>query len=99
MMVISVVFTDTRAIDELARLVGGSTIGLNAGIAGSISGASMDLARTIGPALSDNTYTSLWIYMIIAALHNCIKVEEEVEPITFIHPYGGSLQAIRPGKG
>ncbi|KAI3690024.1 hypothetical protein L2E82_47998 [Cichorium intybus] len=64
MFVISGVATDNRAIGELAGLAIGSTILLNAMFAGPISGASMNPARTLGPAIVLNQYKGLWVYML-----------------------------------
>ncbi|KAL7594913.1 aquaporin NIP1-1 [Lactuca sativa] len=64
MFVISGVATDNRAIGELAGLAIGSTILLNAMFAGPISGASMNPARTLGPAIVSNQYKGLWVYML-----------------------------------
>ncbi|KAL3676758.1 hypothetical protein R1sor_026706 [Riccia sorocarpa] len=64
MFVIAAVATDTRAVGELAGIAVGSTVGLNALFAGPISGASMNPARSIGPAIASNTYTSFWVYVV-----------------------------------
>nr|XP_043621978.1 aquaporin NIP1-1-like [Erigeron canadensis] len=64
MFVISSVATDDRAVGEAAGLVIGSTILLNAMFAGPISGASMNPARTLGPAIVSNEYRGLWVYML-----------------------------------
>ncbi|KAG6524032.1 aquaporin NIP1-1-like isoform X2 [Zingiber officinale] len=64
MFVISGVATDNRAIGELAGLAVGATILLNVLIAGPISGASMNPARTIGPAIVANRWTGIWVYIV-----------------------------------
>ncbi|KAL0305581.1 UNVERIFIED_CONTAM: Aquaporin NIP1-1 [Sesamum radiatum] len=64
MFVISGVATDNRAIGELAGLAVGATILLNVMIAGPISGASMNPARSLGPAIVSSNYRGLWIYML-----------------------------------
>ncbi|KAL4563390.1 hypothetical protein LXL04_027431 [Taraxacum kok-saghyz] len=64
MFVICAVATDNRAIGELAGLAIGSTILLNAMFAGPITGASMNPARTLGPAIVSNQYKGLWVYML-----------------------------------
>ncbi|KAI0492108.1 hypothetical protein KFK09_026373 [Dendrobium nobile] len=64
MFVICGVSTDNRAIGELAGIAVGATVLLNVGFAGPISGASMNPARSIGPAIIANRYESIWIYMI-----------------------------------
>ncbi|KAL6888198.1 hypothetical protein ACP4OV_009224 [Aristida adscensionis] len=64
MFVISGVATDNRAIGELAGLAVGATILLNVLIAGPVSGASMNPARTIGPAIVGGEYRSIWVYIV-----------------------------------
>ncbi|KAK3004601.1 hypothetical protein RJ639_018458 [Escallonia herrerae] len=73
MFVISGVATDNRAIGELAGLAVGSTVLLNVMFAGignfwligrPISGASMNPARSLGPAIVSSHYRGLWIYMV-----------------------------------
>ncbi|KNA17509.1 hypothetical protein SOVF_079270 [Spinacia oleracea] len=64
MFVISGVATDNRAIGELAGLAVGSTVLLNVMFAGPISGASMNPARSLGPAIVSNHYTGIWIYLV-----------------------------------
>ncbi|KAJ4782082.1 NOD26-like intrinsic protein 1 [Rhynchospora pubera] len=64
MFVISGVATDNRAIGELAGLAVGSTILLNVFIAGPISGASMNPARSLGPAIIQHEYRSIWVYIV-----------------------------------
>ncbi|CAO2823479.1 unnamed protein product [Amaranthus hypochondriacus] len=64
MFVISGVATDNRAIGELAGLAVGSTVLLNVMFAGPISGASMNPARSLGPAIVSNHYKSIWIYLV-----------------------------------
>ncbi|TMW98418.1 probable aquaporin NIP-type isoform X2 [Solanum lycopersicum] len=64
MFVISGVATDNRSIGELAGIAIGMTILLNVLIAGPVSGASMNPARSIGPAIVMHHYKGLWVYII-----------------------------------
>lgn len=64
MFVISGVATDNRAIGELAGIAVGMTILLNVLVAGPISGASMNPARSIGPAIVRRVYDGLWVYIL-----------------------------------
>ncbi|KAL5745129.1 hypothetical protein ACOSP7_026275 [Xanthoceras sorbifolium] len=64
MFVISGVVTDNRAIGELAGIAVGMTIMLNVFVAGPISGASMNPARSIGPAMVKHVYKGIWVYMV-----------------------------------
>ncbi|CAL9015735.1 unnamed protein product [Prunus brigantina] len=68
MFVISGVATDNRAIGELAGLAVGATVLLNVMFAGPISGASMNPARSIGPAIVSTRYKHLWVYIFAPTL-------------------------------
>jgi glycerol uptake facilitator-like aquaporin len=63
MFVIMAVATDTRAVGQAAALAIGATVGLEALFAGPISGASMNPARSLGPALVAWTWTAQWVYL------------------------------------
>ncbi|CAF2271724.1 hypothetical protein BRARA_D00831 [Brassica rapa] len=64
MFVISGVATDNRAVGELAGIAVGMTIMLNVFVAGPVSGASMNPARSLGPAIVMGVYDGLWIYIV-----------------------------------
>jgi glycerol uptake facilitator-like aquaporin len=64
MFVIIAVATDTRAVGELAALAIGFTVGANALWGGPISGASMNPARSLGPALVAGVWQDQWIYVV-----------------------------------
>ncbi|KAL2973799.1 hypothetical protein AAZX31_14G067500 [Glycine max] len=64
MFVISAVSTDDKAVGDFAGVAVGMTIMLNVFIAGPVSGASMNPARSIGPALIKHVYQGLWIYVV-----------------------------------
>jgi aquaporin NIP len=63
MFVIMAVATDTRAVGEAAAIAIGGTVGLDAMFGGPISGASMNPARSIGPALVSGDVYALWLYI------------------------------------
>ncbi|CAH1434463.1 unnamed protein product [Lactuca virosa] len=60
--------TDDRSSKELAGVAIGGTLMFNVIIAGPITGASMNPARSIGPAVVANEYKNLWIYIIAPIL-------------------------------
>jgi MIP family channel proteins len=64
MFVIMAVATDVRAVGQAAALAIGGTVGLEALFAGPISGASMNPARSLAPALVSWTWTSQWLYVV-----------------------------------
>uniref|UniRef100_A0A6N2K8W7 Aquaporin n=1 Tax=Salix viminalis TaxID=40686 RepID=A0A6N2K8W7_SALVM len=64
MFVISGVSTDDRAVGDLGGIAVGMTILLNVFVAGPVSGASMNPARSIGPALVKHQFEGLWVYIV-----------------------------------
>ena len=68
MFVIMAVATDTRAVGEAAAIAIGGTVGLDAMFGGPISGASMNPARSIGPALVSGDLHALWLYIVAPIL-------------------------------
>jgi glycerol uptake facilitator-like aquaporin len=64
MFVIMAVATDTRAVGEAAAIAIGGTVGLDAMFGGPISGASMNPARSAGPAIVSGDLHALWIYVL-----------------------------------
>jgi aquaporin NIP len=64
MFVITAVATDTRAVGAAAAIAIGGTVGLDALFGGAITGASMNPARSFGPALAAGTWSSFWVYVI-----------------------------------
>jgi MIP family channel proteins len=64
MFVIMAVATDTRAVGAAAAIAIGGTVGLDALFGGPVTGASMNPARSIGPAVASGTFADLWIYVV-----------------------------------
>lgn len=64
MFVIIAVATDTRAVGEAAAIAIGATVGLDAMFGGPVSGASMNPARSLGPALVSGELHALWLYLL-----------------------------------
>lgn len=64
MFVVMSVATDVRAIGHAAAIAIGSSVALEAIFAGPITGASMNPARSFGPALVGWTWDSQWVYWV-----------------------------------
>ncbi|KAL5053725.1 hypothetical protein RYX36_034407 [Vicia faba] len=102
MFIISGVATDNRAIGELAGIAVGSTVLLNVLFAGPITGASMNPARSIGPAFVHNEYRGIWIYMVSPILgavcgawvYNVIRYTDK--PVREITKSGSFLKGTKP---
>jgi MIP family channel proteins len=68
MLVIMAVATDTRAVGEAAAIAVGATVALCALVGGPVSGASMNPARSLGPALAAGDFGALWLYLLAPLL-------------------------------
>ena len=68
MFVIVAVATDTRAVGAAAAIAIGGTVGLDALFGGPVTGASMNPARSFGPALAAGEWTDFWVYVVGPAL-------------------------------
>ena len=68
MLVISASAVHGKAIKDFAGIAIGFTVGLEAMFAGPITGASMNPARSIGPALVSGNLESLWLYIVATVL-------------------------------
>jgi len=63
-LVVTAVATDTRAVGDAAALAIGGTVALGALVGGPVSGASMNPARSLGPAVVAGDLDRIWIYLI-----------------------------------
>jgi aquaporin NIP len=64
MFVITAVATDTRAVGAAAAIAIGGTVALDSLFGGGVTGASINPARSFGPALVANVWTDFWVYLI-----------------------------------
>ncbi len=74
MFVILSVSTGSKEKGVMAGVAVGSVITLEALFAGPISGASMNPARSLAPALVSLRFNSLWIYLLAPVLGACLSV-------------------------
>jgi MIP family channel proteins len=88
MFVITAVATDTRAVGAAAAIAIGGTVALDALFGGPITGASMNPARSFGPALASGTWHDLWIYLVAPLVGAAIGVfaYEVVRGTSLSHP-------------
>ena len=64
MFVIMAVATDTRAVGAAAAIAIGGTVALDALFGGPVTGASMNPARSFGPALAAGEWSDFWVYIV-----------------------------------
>lgn len=64
MLVITAVATDERAVGEAAAIAIGGTVALGALVGGPLTGASMNPARSLGPALVAGDLGGIAIYLV-----------------------------------
>ena len=78
MFVIMAVATDTRAVGAAAAVAIGGTVGLDALFGGPVTGASMNPARSFGPAVAAGEWQDFWVYVagpIIGAVVGAIAYQ------------------------
>jgi len=88
MFVIMAVATDTRGVGEAAAIAIGGTVALDALFGGPVSGASMNPARSIGPAFVSGDLHALWLYIAAplagatlgAVIYQFLRSQPENEP-------------------
>ena len=77
MFVITSVATDARSVGGVAGWAIGGTVALAAIFGGPISGASMNPARSLGPALVSGALQDIWLYLlapVVGAIAWCVRI-------------------------
>src|SRR3954454_6233974 len=72
MFVIMAVATDTRAVGAAAAIAIGGIVLLDILVGGGVSGASINPARSFGPALASGTWADFWIWVVGPVVGTCI---------------------------
>lgn len=83
-LVIIGVATDTRAAPGFAGVAIGFTVGVGALAFGPFTGASMNPARSLGPALASGEMGALWVYLAAPVLGAALAMT--------------TYEALRPGR-
>lgn len=84
MFVIVSVATDHRAVGVMAGAAIGGTVALAAIVGGPVTGASMNPARSLAPAIAEGRFGDLWIYFVgpaigavaAALVYNAIRCQD-----------------------
>jgi aquaporin NIP len=64
MFVVMAVATDARAVGATAAIAIGGTVALDSLFGGGVTGASMNPARSFGPALVSGEWQDFWVYVV-----------------------------------
>ena len=83
MFVIISIATDTRAVGVMAGAAIGGTVALAGIVGGPLTGASMNPARSLAPAIFEGHFSGLWLYFVgpaigavsAAVIYNVIRGE------------------------
>jgi aquaporin NIP len=94
MFVIMAVATDTRAVGEAAALAIGGTVALDALFGGPISGASMNPARSLAPALVSGNLHALWLYLLAPVIGTSVGALA----YQFIRGQAETVQRLEPAR-
>jgi aquaporin NIP len=94
MFVIMAVATDTRAVGAGAAIAIGGVIGLDALFGGPVTGASMNPARSFGPALIAGQWTDFWVYLAGPIIGAAVGASA-YQLVRGEHP--GHMQTEQPG--
>jgi aquaporin Z len=82
MLVIMAVATDARVAEGFAGIAVGLTVGFDAMMGGPLTGASMNPARSLGPAVAGGIWAAHWIYWVapITAMLVAARIYDFLRP-------------------
>lgn len=82
MFVIMAVATDERVAEGFAGIAVGLTVGFGAMMGGPLTGASMNPARSLGPAVAGGIWTAHWIYWVapVTAMVMAVRIYDFLRP-------------------
>lgn len=82
MFVIMAVATDRRVAEGFAGIAVGLTVGFEAMMGGPLTGASMNPARSLGPAVAGGIWNAHWLYWVapITAMFAAARVYDWLRP-------------------
>jgi len=82
MLVVMAVATDLRVAQGFAGIAVGLTVGMDAMMGGPLTGASMNPARSLGPALASGIWNAHWIYWAapITGMFAAVRTYEWLRP-------------------
>eukprot|EP01018_Ginkgo_biloba_P005833 Gb_09252 [translate_table: standard] len=89
MFLASALSIDAQAIGQLSGIAVGASIALGVLITGPVSGGSMNPARSFGPAVVENNYEHIWVYMLAptigavggAIVYRLVRLQQEITPM------------------
>jgi MIP family channel proteins len=95
MFVIMAVATDERVADGFAAIAVGLTVGFCALMAGPLTGASMNPARSLGPALVGGLWRAHWLYWVSPITAMLVAVQTyDLLRIAQPPPIGSASQVV-----
>jgi MIP family channel proteins len=96
MFVIMAVATDRRVADGFAAIAVGLTVGFCAMVGGPLTGASMNPARSLGPAVAGGSWHGHWLYWI-APITAMMAAARVYDVLRHVEPPRGAAEAAPLG--
>jgi MIP family channel proteins len=96
MFVITAVATDDRVIPGFAPIAIGLTVGFCVLMGGPLTGASMNPARSLGPALVGGELRAHWVYWVapVTAMLVAVRIYDALRPASMPKPSPGAMLGL-----